>query len=60
MYGQQIGTLALLVNKEPLWSLSDRQEDQWLQADLVLPYGDYLVSRIGILIAVFLYLRHTR
>ncbi len=44
MYGQQIGTLALLADKQPLWSRTGRQEDEWLRADVILPAGDYMVT----------------
>lgn len=43
MNGFQIGTLELIANDEVIWSLTDRQADQWLLATVNLPVGDYEV-----------------
>jgi hypothetical protein len=44
MYGLQIGTLELLLNDEVVWSLSDRQENEWKLAKISLIPGDYNVK----------------
>ncbi len=46
MYGTQIGTLELIANDIVLWSLTGRQSNQWLLAQVKLPIGNYLVGYI--------------
>jgi hypothetical protein len=45
MWGSQIGTLEIRAGNQLLWSLSDRQKDEWLYAELALPSGDYTVIK---------------
>jgi len=51
MYGFQIGTLEFIVNKSDLlWTKSGKQKNQWLLAQIDLPYGEYTVIKISIFI----------
>jgi hypothetical protein len=43
MYGSQIGTLELIVNNNPIWSLTGQQENKWLLAEVTLPPGNNMV-----------------
>ena len=45
MYGTQIGTLELIKDSEEvLWSLTGRQKNEWLFAQIKIPAGNYLVK----------------
>ena len=47
MYGTQIGTLQLIKDdEEVLWSLTGRQRNEWLFAQIKIPAGDYLVINL--------------
>jgi len=47
MFGSQIGTLELVLNNSNVvWSLSGKQENSWLLAEVQLPAGNYLVGDI--------------
>jgi hypothetical protein len=49
MYGTQIGTLELIKDSEEvLWSLTGRQKNEWLFAQIKIPAGNYLVNSIGL------------
>ena len=43
MYGSQVGSLELIVNNNPIWSLTGQQENNWLLAEVKLPSGNYTV-----------------
>ena len=44
MYGNQIGTLELIVNESVIWHLTGKQDNDWLLAQIKLPVGNYLVK----------------
>jgi hypothetical protein len=47
MHGTQIGTLALIVNNQPLWQKSGRQGfPAWYQANVMLPMSTDVQVRI--------------
>lgn len=44
MNGLQIGTLEVILNEiDVVWSLTGRQKNEWLLAEIKLPPGDYKV-----------------
>ena len=55
MYGTQIGTLELIKDSEEvLWSLTGRQKNEWLFAQIKIPAGDYLVNNIDLYLIIFM------
>ena len=55
MYGTQIGTLELIKDSEEvLWSLTGRQKNEWLFAQIKIPAGDYLVNSIDLYLIIFM------
>jgi hypothetical protein len=55
MYGTQIGTLELVKDSEEvLWSLTGRQKNEWLFAQIKIPAGNYLVNSIGLDFIIFM------
>ena len=55
MYGTQIGTLELVKDSEEvLWSLTGRQKNEWLFAQIKIPAGNYLVNSIGLYLIIFM------
>ena len=55
MYGTQIGTLELVKDSEEvLWSLTGRQKNEWLFAQIKIPAGNYLVNSIVLDFIIFM------
>lgn len=44
MWGFHIGTLELIANDEVVWSRTDRQQNAWLLAEVILREGNYEVN----------------